>query len=145
MSRERAVADPMMTAPDVCLYCGVLLARDAGGVRHRSESPCRDPRPCEDRERELRWDDWLTDPPWARPPARGGAPHIVRYGTPGVAVCGALTGVPQHGGRAHGCVACRTSWAHLGYAWQYERHWGRPYGGSGIVALAEALGLWDGQ
>src|SRR5690606_15746627 len=74
-----AAADPMMTAPDVCLYCGVLLARDAGGVRHRSESPCRDPRPCEDRERELRWDDWLTDPPWARPPARGGAPHIVRY------------------------------------------------------------------
>lgn len=139
------MTEPMMTAPDVCLYCGVLLARDASGVRHRSESPCRDPRPCEDRERELRWDEWLADPPWARPPARGGAPHIARYGTPGVAVCGAPTGPPQHGGRANGCIACRTSWAQLDYAWQYERHWRHPYGGSSIIALAEALGLWDRQ
>lgn len=136
--------DPMMTAPDVCLYCGYLLVRHGEEIRHRDPSPCRKPTPCKDRERELRWDDWRTDPQWARSIGGGGAPHIIRYGSPGVAVCGALVATPLRRCRAHGCVACRNAWSHLEYAWRYERHWKQPYGGSAVADLAAALGLRAG-
>lgn len=140
-----ATPRPMMTAPDVCLHCGHLLVRGGEGIQHRATTPCREPRSCEPRERELRWDEWRADPQWARSVGGGGAPHIIRYGTPGVAVCGALVGTTLRRSRAYGCRACRNAWSHIDYAWRYERHWKQPYGGSGIVALAEAVGLWGNE
>lgn len=132
--------DAMMVAPDTCLYCGYLIVRDRQGIRHRAASPCREPRPCEYRERELRWKDWLSGPPWARTLGRGGVPHIVRYGAPGLTVCG-LPVRPESPTGGHGCRACLRAIESISYAWRYEQHWRESYGGSAVADLAIALGL----
>lgn len=132
----------MMVAPDVCLYCDHLLVRDDDGTRHRTDTPCRAATPCQERERELRWQEWLTSPPMARTPGRGGAAHVIRYGSTQIALCGKATGAASSRRITWpACRACLNAWSHIDYAWRYEKFWRKPYGGSGINDLAKTLGL----
>lgn len=144
MAGERVVTDPLLRAPEVCLYCDIrMVARDGGWV-HAAATPCRAPRTCDPDERDLRWQDWPDRPRRVRGTGqRGGAAHIPTYGVRGRALCGRDLGTTPVAATElmPACRACLDWHAALDYGWRFEQHWRRPYDGTGITPLAELMGL----
>lgn len=90
----------IMRAPEVCVYCDVRLSGHDGTWAHVLATPCRQARPCDQAERDLRWEDWRRDAPQARAAGRDGAAHMLAYGTTDTALCGGrvVTRVPAESG-----------------------------------------------
>lgn len=143
MTAELTASEPLMRAPEVCLYCAVRVIERNGAWEHASASPCGQPRPCDPAERDLRWQDWRDQHPAVRATGqRGGAAHIPAYGVLGLALCGRNLGTPIPAAPLMpACRACLDWHAAADYGWRYEQSWRKPYGGTGIAPLVTLMGL----